>query len=162
MPSAARLASCETRHVPDRECGSGLQRGEDKPRPRLQGTPRLRPPREHCRAPALWAPTPHHAKDHPPGVVAPEGVPVLAPRNEAARHLREDVLLRPVELPHLQQFYRGVLHVWQKWLNRRTKGKTLTWETHQELLDRYPLLPPRSPARGARSTHCGKSARWGL
>jgi RNA-directed DNA polymerase len=43
----------------------------------------------------------------------------------------------------LQQFYRGVLHLWRKWLNRRTRGKTLTWETYQELLDRLPLLPPR-------------------
>jgi hypothetical protein len=43
----------------------------------------------------------------------------------------------------LRQFYRGVRRVWHKWLNRRTRGKTLTWETYQELLDRLPLLPPR-------------------
>jgi group II intron reverse transcriptase/maturase len=43
----------------------------------------------------------------------------------------------------LRQFHRGVRRVWHKWLNRRTRGKTLTWENYQELLDRLPLLPPR-------------------
>ena len=43
----------------------------------------------------------------------------------------------------LRQFYRGVRRVWRKWLNRRTRGKTLTWAKYQELLDRLPLLPPR-------------------
>jgi RNA-directed DNA polymerase len=43
----------------------------------------------------------------------------------------------------LRQFYRGVRRIWRKWLNRRTRGKTLTWTAYQELLDRLPLLPPR-------------------
>jgi group II intron reverse transcriptase/maturase len=43
----------------------------------------------------------------------------------------------------LRQFYRGVRRLWRKWLNRRTRGKTLTWKTYHEMLDRLPLLPPR-------------------
>lgn len=50
---------------------------------------------------------------------------------------------RPTNYRSLQQFYRGVRRVWRKWLNRRTRGKTLTWKTYQELLDRFPLQPPR-------------------
>jgi RNA-directed DNA polymerase len=50
---------------------------------------------------------------------------------------------RPTNSRSLQQFYRGVRRVWRKWLNRRTRGKTLTWDKYQELLDRLPLLPPR-------------------
>lgn len=50
---------------------------------------------------------------------------------------------RPTNFRSLQQFYRGVRRLWRKWLNRRTRGKTLTWDIYQDLLDRLPLLPPR-------------------
>lgn len=30
-----------------------------------------------------------------------------------------------------------------KWLNRRTRGKSLSWRTYVHLLQRHPLLPPR-------------------
>ena len=50
---------------------------------------------------------------------------------------------RPTNFRSLVQFYRGVLRLWRKWLNRRTRGKTLTWDDFQELLDRLPPLPPR-------------------
>jgi RNA-directed DNA polymerase len=50
---------------------------------------------------------------------------------------------RPTNLRSLRQFYRGVRRLWRKWLNRRTRGKTLTWDVYQDLLDRLPLLPPR-------------------
>jgi RNA-directed DNA polymerase len=43
----------------------------------------------------------------------------------------------------LRQFYRAVRQLWHKWLNRRTRGKRLTWDTFQKLLHRHPLLPPR-------------------
>ncbi len=50
---------------------------------------------------------------------------------------------RPTNYRSLWQFYRGVRRLWRKWLNRRTRGKTLTWKAYQSLLDRLPLLPPR-------------------
>jgi RNA-directed DNA polymerase len=50
---------------------------------------------------------------------------------------------RPTNYRSLWQFHRGVRRTWRKWLNRRTRGKTLTWEKYEDLLDRYPLSPPR-------------------
>jgi len=50
---------------------------------------------------------------------------------------------RPTNYRSLLQFHRGVRRIWRKWLNRRTRGKTLTWKNYQNLLDRLPLLPPR-------------------
>jgi hypothetical protein len=35
----------------------------------------------------------------------------------------------------------------RKWPNRRTRGKTLTWDEYRELLDRLPLLSPRITRR---------------
>jgi uncharacterized protein UPF0182 len=43
----------------------------------------------------------------------------------------------------LRQFYRGVRRVWRKWLNRRTRGRWLTWEKYLDLLRRHPLSLPR-------------------
>jgi RNA-directed DNA polymerase len=43
----------------------------------------------------------------------------------------------------LRQFYQGVVHIWKKWLNRRTRGTPLTWDTYNRLLQRHPLLKPR-------------------
>jgi RNA-directed DNA polymerase len=50
---------------------------------------------------------------------------------------------RPSNYRSLWQFYRGVCRVWRKWLNRRTRGKTLTWEHYDQLLERLPLRRPR-------------------
>jgi RNA-directed DNA polymerase len=51
---------------------------------------------------------------------------------------------RPTNYQRLWQFYRAVRSIWRKWLNRRTRGKTLTWETYdKQLLRRHPLLKPR-------------------
>ena len=49
---------------------------------------------------------------------------------------------RPTNYRSLWQFYRGVRCVWHKWLNRRTRGKTLTWPRYAHLLVRHPLLRP--------------------
>jgi RNA-directed DNA polymerase len=49
---------------------------------------------------------------------------------------------RPTNYRSLWQFYRGVRRVWKKWLGRRTRGKTLTWEKYAQLLQRHPLLRP--------------------
>jgi group II intron reverse transcriptase/maturase len=54
---------------------------------------------------------------------------------------------RSTNFRSLVQFYRGVRRVWRKWLNRRTRGKTLTWDEYRELLDRLPLLSPRITRR---------------
>jgi hypothetical protein len=43
----------------------------------------------------------------------------------------------------LLKFYRGVVRIWRKWLNRRARGNRLTWKRYAELLRRHPLLPPR-------------------
>ena len=60
---------------------------------------------------------------------------------------------RPTNYRSLWQFYRGVRCVWKKWLDRRSRGKTLTWEAYGQLLRRYPLLRPRitRPWAGAAS-----------
>ena len=50
---------------------------------------------------------------------------------------------RPTNYRNLWQFYRGVRRVWRKWLNRRTRGKTLPWSRYAQLLHRHPLLLPR-------------------
>jgi len=42
----------------------------------------------------------------------------------------------------LWRFYRVVRRLWWKWLNRRTRGKTLTWAKYAQLLLRHPLLLP--------------------
>jgi len=43
----------------------------------------------------------------------------------------------------LWAFYRAVRRIWRKWLNRRTRGKTLGWAVFEQILNRYPLLRPR-------------------
>jgi len=50
---------------------------------------------------------------------------------------------RPTNFRSLRQFYRGVRRVWRKWLNRRTRGRWLTWEKYLDLLRRHPLSPTR-------------------
>jgi RNA-directed DNA polymerase len=50
---------------------------------------------------------------------------------------------RPTNYRSLWQFYRGVRRLWHKWLNRRTRGNTLSWATFNHLLQRHPLLCPR-------------------
>lgn len=50
---------------------------------------------------------------------------------------------RPTNFPSLWEYHREVRKIWKKWLNRRTRGKTLTWTDYQELLSLHPLLRPR-------------------
>jgi RNA-directed DNA polymerase len=50
---------------------------------------------------------------------------------------------RPTNYPALWQFRRTVRGIWKKWLNRRTRGRTLTWDTYNRILERYPLAVPR-------------------
>ena len=50
---------------------------------------------------------------------------------------------RPTNYRGVLQFYRGVQRLWHKWLNRRTRGKSLSWPRYKQLLQRHPLLRPR-------------------
>jgi group II intron reverse transcriptase/maturase len=50
---------------------------------------------------------------------------------------------RPTNYPGIWRFYRAVRRIWRKWLNRRTRGKTLPWPEYAKLLTRHPLVLPR-------------------
>ena len=41
---------------------------------------------------------------------------------------------RPTNYRSLWQFYRGVRRIWKKWLERRSRGKTLSWADYEQLL----------------------------
>jgi RNA-directed DNA polymerase len=49
---------------------------------------------------------------------------------------------RPTNFRRLWEFYREVRKIWRKWLNRRTRGKTLPWRLYDQLLAAYPLQRP--------------------
>lgn len=50
---------------------------------------------------------------------------------------------RPTNYRSLWQFHRGVRRIWKMWLNRRTRGKPLSWKAYEQLLCLHPLLRPR-------------------
>jgi RNA-directed DNA polymerase len=50
---------------------------------------------------------------------------------------------RPTNFRSLWEYHREVRKIWKKWLNRRTRGKTLSWASYEELLNLHPLLCPR-------------------
>ncbi len=50
---------------------------------------------------------------------------------------------RPTNYRSLWRFHRCVRRIWKKWLNRRTRGKTINWTVFAQICTRYPLLPPR-------------------
>jgi RNA-directed DNA polymerase len=49
---------------------------------------------------------------------------------------------RPTNFRGLLRFYRLVRRTWHKWLNRRTRGRSLPWPVYQKLLEVYPLQRP--------------------
>jgi hypothetical protein len=55
---------------------------------------------------------------------------------------------RPTNYRSLLQFYRGVRRVWRKWLNRRTRGKTLTWEKYRNCWIAFRCYFPGSSVLG--------------
>ena len=61
---------------------------------------------------------------------------------------------RPTNYRSICQFYRKVRRIWREWLNRRTRGRWLTWDRFEAILRQHPLLPPRITyaQAGARST----------
>jgi len=44
----------------------------------------------------------------------------------------------------LSRFKREVERRWRKWLNRRNRERTMTWDKFRRLLQRYPLAPVRT------------------
>src|SRR5205085_681121 len=42
----------------------------------------------------------------------------------------------------LEQFYRGTLCLWRKWLSRRSQKAYLSWEKFNRILKRHPLPKP--------------------
>jgi group II intron reverse transcriptase/maturase len=51
----------------------------------------------------------------------------------------------------LWKFYRSVRRIWRKWLSRRTRGKPITWDSFEQILQRHPLLRPRITRPWARA-----------
>jgi len=49
---------------------------------------------------------------------------------------------RATNFRRLWEFYRAVRQLWRKWLNRRTRGRTLPWRVYEALLAAYPLQRP--------------------
>jgi hypothetical protein len=43
--------------------------------------------------------------------------------------------------PALARFRHEITRVWQRWLNRRSQRKAMSWERLQQFLQRYPLPP---------------------
>jgi group II intron reverse transcriptase/maturase len=60
---------------------------------------------------------------------------------------------RPTNHRSLWRYYRRVRRIWKTWLNRRTRGKTVNWQVHAQILTRHPLLRPRisRPWSGSRA-----------
>jgi group II intron reverse transcriptase/maturase len=50
---------------------------------------------------------------------------------------------RPTNSECLWKFYQAVQRIWKKSLNRRTRGRTVTWEKFGHIKARYPLQRPR-------------------
>jgi RNA-directed DNA polymerase len=50
---------------------------------------------------------------------------------------------RPTNYRSLRRFYRAVRRIWKESLNRRTRGRTATWEKFAQIEARYPLKLPR-------------------
>ena len=49
---------------------------------------------------------------------------------------------RPTNFRSIWKFYRAVRRIWRKWLNRRTRGKTVGCAVFEQILARLPLLLP--------------------
>ncbi len=49
---------------------------------------------------------------------------------------------RSTNFRSIAEFSERVRRIWQKWLNRRSRGNPLNWAAYAKLLQRYPLLKP--------------------
>jgi group II intron reverse transcriptase/maturase len=50
---------------------------------------------------------------------------------------------RPTNFRSLWEYRQAVRRIWKKWLNRRTRGKTVSWPVYEQVLILHPLLRPR-------------------
>ena len=50
---------------------------------------------------------------------------------------------RSTNFRSIAEFSERVRCIWQKWLNRRSRGNPLNWAAYAQLLHRHPLLKPR-------------------
>ena len=50
---------------------------------------------------------------------------------------------RSTNFRSIAEFSERVRRIWQKWLNRRSRGNPLNWEAYTRLLKQHPLLTPR-------------------
>lgn len=50
---------------------------------------------------------------------------------------------RPTNYRCLEKFVHTVRRIWHRWLDRRTRGRRLTWQRFKRIHARYPLLRPR-------------------
>jgi group II intron reverse transcriptase/maturase len=50
---------------------------------------------------------------------------------------------RPTNYRCLEKFVHTVRRIWHRWLDRRTRGRRLTWQRFKRIHERYPLLRPR-------------------
>ena len=50
---------------------------------------------------------------------------------------------RPTNYRSLEKFVHTVRRIWRRWLERRTRGRRLSWPRFTRILARYPLLRPR-------------------
>ena len=50
---------------------------------------------------------------------------------------------RSTNFRSLLEFYERVKRIWQKWLNRRSRGHLLNWSEYEQILRRHPLVRPR-------------------
>jgi hypothetical protein len=55
-----------------------------------------------------------------------------------------------------------VRKVWKKWLNRRTRGKALSWATYEELLSLHPLRRPSRLLKKPHRLRCARSPRYNV
>ena len=50
---------------------------------------------------------------------------------------------RPTNYDGIMRFYQTVRGIWRKWLDRRTRGKRVTWPVYAQIEQRHPLSRPR-------------------
>ena len=50
---------------------------------------------------------------------------------------------RPTNFRSMATFEQAVRSIWRRWLARRTRGRRLSWQRFDHILERHPLLRPR-------------------
>jgi len=71
--------------------------------------------------------------------------PIVAQQEALNRKLRGHYQYygRSTNQRSIVEFHAQVRRIWHKWLNRRSRQRSLKWSAFAQLLRRYPLVPPR-------------------